>query len=414
MARSRQLLACSFCSKSQKDVKKLIANDRETSYICDECIDKCSAILITTEKTAPEKKKKSKALPTPRLIKEFLDQYVIGQDYTKEILSVAVYNHYKRLDNPIIEDVEIDKSNILLCGPTGVGKTLLIQSIAKFIDVPVAICDATSLTEAGYVGDDVESLITRLLQTADYDAKKAERGIILIDECDKKRSRENANSSSRDVAGEGVQQALLKLLEGTEIMVPVNGRKSPNVDMVKINTKNILFVLSGAFVGLENLLEKEDMGIGFGATVERKKTNRHDILKRIEPEHLIKFGLIPELIGRVPVITMLDELNEDQLVQILTEPKNAIVKQYSKMFGLEGIDLRFEPEALTAVAKLARARKTNGRALRGVLEARLLRTQFNLPDLREQGAEAIIVHAATITDGTEPEVVYKAVTAAQG
>lgn len=403
MAHSRRI-NCSFCMKSQKYVQKLIAGE-DDSYICDECVAKCAEILAAS---ATKKKPTNSSLPSPRGIKEFLDQYVIGQDHAKEVLSVAVYNHYKRLENPIVDGVEIDKSNILLCGPTGVGKTLLAHSIARMLDVPITITDTTSLTEAGYVGDDVESIISRLLQAADGDVKKAERGIIFLDEIDKKRSREVSGTSSRDVAGEGVQQALLKLLEGTEIMISSGARKGPNAELVKINTKNILFILGGAFVGLDKILEQEETGIGFGAKVEKQKLKTADLLHRIEPEHLIKFGLIPELIGRLPVVTMLDELNEGQLVRILTEPKNALIKQYAKMFALDGISLQFDQEALHAVAKLARARKTNGRALRSVLEARLLRTQFNLPDLRDQGVEEIIIRASTITDGTEPEMVYKA------
>jgi ATP-dependent Clp protease ATP-binding subunit ClpX len=397
-----QSLNCSFCSKSSAEVKKLIQG--ETGYICDECVEKCTEVL-RQQKEKPHKQPKF-IVPSPRKIKEFLDQYVIGQDHAKEVLSVAVYNHYKRLEHPIIEDVEIDKSNILLCGPTGVGKTLLAHSIAKLLDVPLAIADTTSLTEAGYVGDDVESIISRLLQAADFDVKKAERGIIFLDEIDKKRSRDAAGSSSRDVAGEGVQQALLKLLEGSEVTVPASNRKGSGVDMVKINTKNILFILGGAFVGLDKLLEHEESSIGFGANLVRTP-KRQDAFRRVEPEHLIKFGLIPELIGRVPVITLLDELNEDQLVRVLTEPKNALVKQYAKMFALDGIHLHFEPEALRAVAKLARNRKTNGRALRSVLEARLLRIQFDLPDLREKGISEVIVNADTIENGSEPDVVYK-------
>jgi ATP-dependent Clp protease ATP-binding subunit ClpX len=333
---------------------------------------------------------------------------VIGQNHTKEVLSVAVYNHYKRLENPVIDGIEIDKSNILMIGQTGVGKTLLAKSIARMLDVPLTIVDTTSLTEAGYVGDDVESIISRLLQAADNDVKKAERGIIFLDEIDKKRSREVTGSSNKDVTGEGVQQALLKLLEGTETMVASGNRRGPNADLVKVNTHNILFILGGAFVGLDKILEQEETSIGYGAKVDKQKIQSKDSFRRVEPEHLIKFGLIPELIGRVPVITMLDELDEDQLVRILTEPKNALIKQYSKMFAL---DLTFDADALQAVARLARTRKTNGRALRSVLESRLLRTQFDLPDMKAKGISEIIVRKATIVDGTEPDVVYKAIAA---
>lgn len=403
-----QKLTCSFCLKSSQKVKRLI--EGETGYICDVCVLKCAEVLsdYEQEKVVP-KKTKTTALPSPREIKEFLDQYVIGQEHTKEVVSVAVYNHYKRLENPVIDGVEIDKSNILLCGPTGVGKTLIAHSIARMLDVPLAIADTTSLTEAGYVGDDVESIISRLLQASDYDVKRAERGIIFLDEIDKKRSRDSAGSSNRDVAGEGVQQALLKLLEGTELMIPSGNRRGPGADMVKINTKNILFILGGAFVGLDKILEHEETGIGFGAKIEKSQRSA-DLFRRIEPEHLIKFGLIPELIGRVPVVTMLDELDESQLVRILTEPKNAIIKQYAKMFALDGISLTFDEDALHAVAKLARTRKTNGRALRSVLETRLLRAQFELPDMKAKGIQEIIVRESTIIDGTEPEKVYAAAT----
>lgn len=397
---SQKQLRCSFCDKTQKDVRKLIANKIEDSYICDECVNVCTELLIDSPKP---KAKPPKPINSPRVIKNFLDQYVIGQDHAKEVLAVAVYNHYKRLEHPTIDDIEIEKSNILMIGPTGAGKTLLAQSIARILDVPLAIADTTSLTEAGYVGDDVESVVGRLLQTADYDVKRAERGIIFLDEIDKKRARESNGMATRDIAGEGVQQALLKLLEGTEIFIPTNGRKGMHGELVRVNTRNILFILGGAFVGLDKMLDQDDqLGIGFKALIERSKT-----VRQVQPEHLIKFGLIPELIGRVPVITILEELDEMQLMQILTQPKNALVKQYEKMFKLDGIDLQFDQEALQAVAKMARARKTNGRALRGVLESSLLRTQFNLPDLRDQGVERVIVSAATITNGVEPQVIYK-------
>ena len=404
MAHSQQL-CCSFCSKSQKEVKKLIANPAETSYICEECVHQCTSILSDppTETKKTETTVKSPSLPSPRSIRDFLDEYVIGQDHAKEVLSVAVYNHYKRLGHPVIDGVEIDKSNILMYGPTGVGKTLLVQSIARMLDVPLAITDATALTEAGYVGEDVENIITRLLQAGDYDVKRAERGIVFLDEFDKKRSREVSGTAHRDVAGEGVQQALLKLLEGNEIMVPSGPRRGPNVEMTKVDTRNILFILGGAFIGLDRIVEGRDVGIGFGAVLASDGGKRC-----VEPEHLVKYGLIPELVGRLPVITGLDDLDEAQLVRVLTEPRNAIVKQYIAMFALDGIQLQFDAAALAEVAKLARSRKTNGRALRGVLEQRLLRTQFNLPDLRDNGAERIIVNAATIVDGREPEVIYTA------
>jgi len=393
-------LYCSFCTKSQRDVKKLIANQTDDSYICEECVRQCTAILAETNKPIEKKA----LLPSPRLIKEFLDQYVIGQDNAKEVIAVAIYNHYKRLDHPIIDGVEIEKSNILLHGPTGVGKTLLIQSIARMLDVPLAMADATALTEAGYVGDDVENVIGRLLQNAGNDVKRAERGIVFLDEIDKKAKRDGHGTAYRDVAGEGVQQALLMLLEGNDIMVPTGSRRSPNADMVKVNTRNILFILGGAFIGLDRIAEQNGIPtIGFGRGAQAC------LSRRIEPEHLIRYGLIPELVGRLPIVTGFDDLDEQQLVRILTEPRNAIVKQYTKMFALDGIELEFDQDALLEVAKLARARKTNGRALRGVLESCLLRTQFDLPDLRAQGVERIIVRAATVTEGRQPDVIYAAV-----
>lgn len=409
MMPNQHQLQCSFCAKTAKQIKKLIAGPGDI-YICDQCVSSCVEVLQDMNKTTKAAVNERSPLPTPRSIKKFLDQYVIGQDNAKEVLSVAVYNHYKRLEHPVIEDVEIDKSNLMLVGPTGCGKTLLAHSVARMLDVPIVSYDATALTESGYVGADIEDTVSRLLQAADYDVKKAERGIIFLDEIDKKAKRDITGTSNRDVAGEGVQQALLKLLEGTEMMVPASGRKGPNVELVKVDTRNILFILGGAFIGLEKIVEKSIEGsasIGYGAKVTPSTESTADLLRKLEPEHLIKYGLIPELVGRVPVISVLDDLDEDQLMDILTEPKNALVKQYTKMFALDGVTLTFDKDALREVAKIARSRKTNGRALRGVLEHRLLRTQFNLPDLREGGAESIIVHIATITNGDEPEVVYK-------
>jgi ATP-dependent Clp protease ATP-binding subunit ClpX len=408
MATQHQL-QCSFCAKTAKQIKKLIAGPNDI-YICDQCVGSCVDVLRDmTEKPASAERS---PLPTPRSIKTFLDQYVIGQDDAKEVLAVAVYNHYKRLEHPVIEDVEIDKSNVMLIGPTGCGKTLLAHSVARMLDVPIVSYDATALTEAGYVGADIEDIVSRLLQAADYDIKRAERGIIFLDEVDKKSRREVSGSTTRDVAGEGVQQALLKLLEGTDIMVPASGRKGPNVEMVKVNTRNILFILGGAFIGLEKIVEKSldgSAGIGYNARVESSNKTTAELLRKLEPDHLVKYGLIPELVGRVPVLSVLDDLDEDQLMSILTEPKNALVKQYTKMFALDGVSLGFDTDALRAVAKIARSRKTNGRALRGVLETCLLRTQFNLPDLREGGVERIVVHLESITNGVQPEVFYKSV-----
>jgi ATP-dependent Clp protease ATP-binding subunit ClpX len=398
-------LHCNFCGKSATEVKKLIAGPE--IYICNECVDKCYGILNKNNAKNDKRMSIAKSLPFPREIKEFLDQYVIGQDTAKEVLSVAVYNHYKRLENPVIDDVEIDKSNILLHGKTGVGKTLLAQTIARMLDVPFAIADATSLTEAGYVGDDVESIITRLLQSANNDVEKCERGIIFLDEIDKKSARSSAGGT-RDVSGEGVQQALLKLLEGSEILVPPNGgKKNPNTEMIKINTKNILFIVGGAFVGLDKVVErslaKDGSSMGFGSTQTSKTTQ---LLQKVESEHLVSYGLIPELVGRLPVITALDDLTEEQLVRVLTEPKNALIKQYIAMFKIDGIELEFDKEALLAIAKIAKKRKTGGRALRSVIEGKLMKTQFNLPDLKKNGANKIIIHAATIESDEQPEVIY--------
>jgi ATP-dependent Clp protease ATP-binding subunit ClpX len=400
---------CSFCGSPAKEVKKLIGG--HDVFICDTCVDKCVEVL--NEKKPKINKKSSVEIDSlnkvtrsksPREIKEFLDLYIIGQDFAKEVISVGVYNHIKRLENPFIDGVEIEKSNILLCGPTGVGKTLLAQTIAKMLDVPFAMADATSLTEAGYVGEDVESILGRLLSAADNDVRKAETGIIFLDEVDKKRSN-GGSSNSRDVSGEGVQQALLKLLEGSEIMVaPAGVKRNSGTEMVKMNTKNILFIVGGAFVGLDKLVEKGhnkgQTSIGFSSSVGKAKMV--DPLTFIEPEHLLQFGLIPELIGRLPIIAPLSDLDEEQLVKVLTEPKNALIKQMTALFRLEGILLEFEPNALIAIAKIAKQRKTNGRALRSVLETRLMKTQFQLPDLRDEGVKKIVVTEASINDCTPP------------
>lgn len=411
MAESNKL-QCSFCGKNDHEVKKLIAGPNV--YICDECVNLCYSILDpSTDTRTPQQKKSEKTesteLLSPSKIKEFMDQYIVGQDYAKMVVSVAVHNHYKRLNNPVVDDVELEKSNILMVGPTGSGKTHIAQTIAKVLDVPFAMADATSLTEAGYVGDDVESIVTKLYQAAGGDVAKCERGIIYLDEIDKKHKKEGGGSGSRDVSGEGVQQALLKIIEGSEVMVPASGnKKSPSADMVKINTKNILFIVGGAFVGLDKVIKKnanKNAGMGFNASVSEDQ-HINELMKMAQPSDMVKFGIIPELIGRLPVIAPLEELSTDQLVRVLTEPKNAVIKQFEKLFELSGVKLEFEPDALIEVAKAATARKTGARGLRSVIEKVLIKTQFHLPDMKDKGATKVIVTPATITKDEEPQIVY--------